>query len=42
MPGTLKVEWMHIFADQESSELNVSFYLSFMVYLTNHRCIQST
>lgn len=26
MPGTSKVEWMHIFADQESSELSVSQY----------------
>lgn len=26
MPGTSKVEWMHIFADQESSELSVSLY----------------
>lgn len=26
MSGTSKVEWMHIFADQESSELSVSQY----------------
>lgn len=26
MPGTSKVEWMHIFADQESIELSVSQY----------------
>jgi len=26
MPGTSKVEWMHIFADQESIELSVSLY----------------
>lgn len=26
MPGNSKVEWMHIFADQESSELSVSQY----------------
>ena len=26
MPGTSKVEWMHIFAYQESSELSVSQY----------------
>lgn len=26
MPGTSKVEWMHIFADQESSKLSASQY----------------
>lgn len=26
MQGTSKVEWMHIFADQESIELSVSQY----------------
>lgn len=26
MPGTSKVDWMHIFADQESSELSISQY----------------
>lgn len=26
MPGNSKVEWMYIFADQESSELSVSQY----------------
>ena len=26
MPGTSKVDWMHMFAEQESSELSISQY----------------
>ena len=32
MPGTSKVEWMHIFADQKSIELSVSQYCKLHAY----------
>lgn len=33
MPGTSKVEWMHIFADQESNELCAFQYCKLHGYI---------